>query len=419
MKMTMIRTKEEENCTNGRSSETPIPTQVDGFNQRADTFSSEADALIDIKKKKKPPILRSNTYHPSLARTGEVEKKNKSPSVSPQNKYTNQFHKLFKEIPEEEDPIETFNCALQRDLIFQGRMFVSENWICFFANFFGKDVKVAIPVLTVKAIKKQRSALLLPNAIGITSACEKHMFISFLARDAAYKALLSVCKQAEAVNENSSNNLVQLGQEQASSNCARPDAFNPTTTDGLRLELVPSNQTTPSTQSSSTSSVFEEHEESSPTEIKWKNGLHETDAISRPSSTQTAAPPAPSFTSRLQQKMSYLLSSTPRTEDQQSVHYILVVCTLLIVLLMVSSCYMAVKIASLEAHLTSIGMGPEQQYVPGLPDRSNLNPMSSADKVDLTNSELMTSLATLGSVIKNLDELLVELQSLITTASLS
>lgn len=35
-----------------------------------------------------------------------------------------------------------YTCALQRDMLYQGKMFVSQNWICFHSKVFGKDIKV-------------------------------------------------------------------------------------------------------------------------------------------------------------------------------------------------------------------------------------------------------------------------------------
>ena len=34
--------------------------------------------------------------------------------------------------------------ALQRDLLLQGRLYISSNWLCFHASLFGKDIKVVI-----------------------------------------------------------------------------------------------------------------------------------------------------------------------------------------------------------------------------------------------------------------------------------
>lgn len=85
------------------------------------------------------------------------------------SKYNSQYHKLFKDIPTEEsvlkggwqgegwarrvqDPAQGLprlslclavcSCALQRDILIQGRLYISPNWLCFYANLFGKDIKV-------------------------------------------------------------------------------------------------------------------------------------------------------------------------------------------------------------------------------------------------------------------------------------
>ncbi|TKC47057.1 hypothetical protein EI555_016040 [Monodon monoceros] len=59
-------------------------------------------------------------------------------------KYNQQYHKLFKDIPLEEVVLKVCSCALQRDLLLQGRLFISPNWLCFHASLFGKDIKVVI-----------------------------------------------------------------------------------------------------------------------------------------------------------------------------------------------------------------------------------------------------------------------------------
>lgn len=36
------------------------------------------------------------------------------------------------------------SCALQRDLLLQGRLYISPNWLCFHASLFGRDIKVVM-----------------------------------------------------------------------------------------------------------------------------------------------------------------------------------------------------------------------------------------------------------------------------------
>ena len=37
-----------------------------------------------------------------------------------------------------------YTCALSKDILLQGKMFVSQNWICFYSNIFGYETKVFI-----------------------------------------------------------------------------------------------------------------------------------------------------------------------------------------------------------------------------------------------------------------------------------
>ena len=48
------------------------------------------------------------------------------------------------------------SCALQRDLLLQGRLYISPNWLCFHASLFGKDIKV---VISGKASARGREVL--------------------------------------------------------------------------------------------------------------------------------------------------------------------------------------------------------------------------------------------------------------------
>ncbi|XP_040018190.1 GRAM domain-containing protein 2A isoform X3 [Gasterosteus aculeatus] len=84
------------------------------------------------------------------------------------SKYNSQYHKLFQTVPKDEILMKVYSCALQRDILLQGRLYISRNWLCFYANLFGKDIKVCIPVVSVRLVKKHRTAGLVPNGLAIT-----------------------------------------------------------------------------------------------------------------------------------------------------------------------------------------------------------------------------------------------------------
>ncbi|KAG8813778.1 hypothetical protein FRC17_001432 [Serendipita sp. 399] len=102
------------------------------------------------------------------------------------------FHELFPQVPADDYLIDDYGCALQRDILVQGRIYVSENHICFHANIFGWVTDLIIPVSGITAVEKKMTAFVIPNAIGITERTNKHTFASFLARDTAYDVIYSV-----------------------------------------------------------------------------------------------------------------------------------------------------------------------------------------------------------------------------------
>uniref|UniRef100_A0A671QT73 GRAM domain containing 2Aa n=1 Tax=Sinocyclocheilus anshuiensis TaxID=1608454 RepID=A0A671QT73_9TELE len=87
-----------------------------------------------------------------------------------------------------------YSCALLRDILLQGRLYISRNWLCFYANLFGKDIKVAFPVASVQLVKKHKTAGLVPNGLAITTdSSQKYVFVSLLSRDSVYDVLRCIC----------------------------------------------------------------------------------------------------------------------------------------------------------------------------------------------------------------------------------
>ena len=59
------------------------------------------------------------------------------------NKRTADFHALFPSVPDGDYLIDDYGCALQREILIQGRLYISENHICFHANIFGWTTDVS------------------------------------------------------------------------------------------------------------------------------------------------------------------------------------------------------------------------------------------------------------------------------------
>ncbi|KAG5865343.1 hypothetical protein JTB14_014369 [Gonioctena quinquepunctata] len=106
------------------------------------------------------------------------------------------FKKLFKDIPDDERLVVDYSCALQKEILQHGRLYVTQNFICFYANIFGWETNLTLKWKEITAITKEKTALVIPNAILISNKTEKYFFTSFVARDKAYLLLFRVWQNA-------------------------------------------------------------------------------------------------------------------------------------------------------------------------------------------------------------------------------
>ncbi|XP_005175661.2 protein Aster-B isoform X1 [Musca domestica] len=103
-----------------------------------------------------------------------------------------EFKRLFKEVPAEERLIVDYSCALYRDLLIQGRLYISQNYVCFHANILGWETCLVIKWKDVTSITKEKTALVIPNAISIRTLTENYFFSSFTTRDKTFLILFRV-----------------------------------------------------------------------------------------------------------------------------------------------------------------------------------------------------------------------------------
>ncbi|XP_066499554.1 protein Aster-A isoform X2 [Hoplias malabaricus] len=117
--------------------------------------------------------------------------------LSPTYKQRNEdFRKIFKKLPDTERLIVDYSCALQKDILLQGRLYLSENWICFYSNIFRWETTITILLKDVTGLTKEKTAKVIPNAIQICTDQEKHFFTSFGARDRSYMMIFRLWQNA-------------------------------------------------------------------------------------------------------------------------------------------------------------------------------------------------------------------------------
>ncbi|KFP85560.1 GRAM domain-containing protein 3, partial [Acanthisitta chloris] len=170
------------------------------------TPTSEMEYFDD---RKKVDVARTKSSADSPVLTMDIKSESKierKKRASNQLKANTHFHKLFLDVPSDEPLKQSFTCALQKEILYQGKLFLSENWICFHSKVFGKDTKISIPVLSVTLLKKTKTALLVPNALIIATVTDRYMFVSLLSRDTTYKLLKSICRHLEDTSMGNSPN---------------------------------------------------------------------------------------------------------------------------------------------------------------------------------------------------------------------
>ena len=74
-------------------------------------------------------------------------------------------------------------------------MYITDKFICFYSNLFGMEKKIRIPYSHITLITKEKTALVIPNAIAITTYRKEYIFRSFWDRDECFEMLKSFIKK--------------------------------------------------------------------------------------------------------------------------------------------------------------------------------------------------------------------------------
>ncbi|KAG7823740.1 hypothetical protein KL909_002477 [Ogataea angusta] len=112
-----------------------------------------------------------------------------------------EFHELFKNIPDNERLLDDFSCALSREILLQGRLYVSEHYLCFNSNLLGWVTSLVISHDEVVHFERKSTAGLFPNGIVIETRDGKHTFASFISRDSTLNFLETVWSKSVALSK--------------------------------------------------------------------------------------------------------------------------------------------------------------------------------------------------------------------------
>ncbi|XP_046541630.1 protein Aster-B isoform X4 [Equus quagga] len=204
------RAREESTASNSNRS-TPACSPILRKRSRSPTPQNpDGDTMVekgsDHSSDKSPSTPEQGVQRSCSSQSGRSGGKNSKKSqswynvLSPTYKQRNEdFRKLFKQLPDTERLIVgelDYSCALQRDILLQGRLYLSENWICFYSNIFRWETLLTVRLKDICSMTKEKTARLIPNAIQVCTDSEKHFFTSFGARDRTYMMMFRLWQNA-------------------------------------------------------------------------------------------------------------------------------------------------------------------------------------------------------------------------------
>ncbi|XP_054078807.1 protein Aster-B isoform X11 [Rissa tridactyla] len=199
--------RDESTASNSNRS-TPACSPILRKRSRSPTpQDSQGDTMVekgsDHSSDKSPSTPEQGVQRSCSSQSGRSGAKNSKKSqswynvLSPTYKQRNEdFRKLFKQLPDTERLIVDYSCALQRDILLQGRLYLSENWICFYSNIFRWETLLTVRLKDICSMTKEKTARLIPNAIQVCTDTEKHFFTSFGARDRTYMMMFRLWQNA-------------------------------------------------------------------------------------------------------------------------------------------------------------------------------------------------------------------------------
>ncbi|XP_069851661.1 GRAM domain-containing protein 2B isoform X2 [Dipodomys merriami] len=386
---------------------------------RSPTVPSPAPSTeAESPDQKKSICLRSKSSFEGATVSGDkneckTESKNvpkterKKSSSSSQYKANMHFHKLFLEVPTEEPLRQSFTCALQKEILYQGKLFVSENWICFHSKVFGKDTKITIPAFSVTLIKKTKTALLVPNALIITTVTDRYIFVSLLSRDSTYKLLRSVCGH---LDNSSVGNSPNPSSPENSFREDRPSSlpldFNDEFSD---LDGVVEQRRQDMEGYSSSGSQTPESENSRDFHVtESQTVLNATKGEAKPPRADTHLNRVPDGKAKTlpTHGQSETIGILPKVKSEKcpAVQHILIIYAIVVCALIISTFYMRYRINTLEEQLGSLTStvdthSTEQTVSSGLGSEVQLN-------VEILCQELTANIVKLEKIQNNLQKLL-------------
>lgn len=92
-----------------------------------------------------------------------------------------------------------YSCAIERKILLQGRMYVTEKFVLFYSNLFGFEKKIKVPYTHLVSIERTNTAAVIPNAIVLRTAKNEYTFRSFWDREESLRCVVECYEQVCAL----------------------------------------------------------------------------------------------------------------------------------------------------------------------------------------------------------------------------
>ena len=122
----------------------------------------------------------------------EESKEKEKKSESKKKKKMTRVERLreYFELPSDEELLDEFLCALHKKILLQGRMYVFNNFVCFYSSVFGYQKRKRIPFKDVTLMEKAKTAGIFNNALYIVhKGGKREFFTSFIFPEKVFKFL--------------------------------------------------------------------------------------------------------------------------------------------------------------------------------------------------------------------------------------
>ncbi|CAH2351529.1 hypothetical protein CLIB1423_03S08350 [[Candida] railenensis] len=196
----------EGDVVNGGDQPTPLPSQgLSSFGARSSSggIPDGSPKIITYRKSRVGrPESDGNVQYDNSVFSTPKEKYDTRLYVEEKYKDTNyryatikrntEFHQLFTSLDLTDRLLDDFSCALSREILLQGRLYVSERHVCFNSNLLGWVTNVIIEQSDIVKFEKKLTAGLFPNGMLIETKDAKHNLASLISRDSTFEFMKEV-----------------------------------------------------------------------------------------------------------------------------------------------------------------------------------------------------------------------------------